>query len=134
MIMSPQFKKEELLKKFNSELQPLWVKTDIELNDYEKLVRRCALIVVNEVLNYSLGSKYFFLEVREEITKPKLRQLSSVKKEEWDIIEMKCSLPGDALGHNLLFEWFNNSDPGNKPTDQIIDEALIILRQRGVDV
>lgn len=131
--MSPQFKKEELLKKFNNELQPLWVKTDIELSDYENLVRRCALIVVNEIINNSREELFFYF-VREEIMKPMFRPLSSVKKEEWDIIEMKCSLPGDALGHNLLFQWFTNSDPGNKPSNQIIDEALVILRQRGVDV
>lgn len=71
-----------------------------------------------------------FLEV-----KPILRPLSDMTEKEWGEIEQKTSVMPDAWGYHGVRDMFlNPEDSKNRFAWMIVNEALIELRKKGIDV
>lgn len=63
-----------------------------------------------------------------------LRPLSSIPEEEWRDIEQKSSVLPDAWGYNGIMDNFLKDTPDLRFGWPIINETLIELRKRGIDV
>lgn len=88
---------------------------------------------------YGTKGNPYYLENEDDVTwtdsiKPILRKLEDISDEEWLEIEHETSILPDAIGWYGIKESFMKMDTQHRWHWTVTNEALIILRKRGIDV
>lgn len=85
-------------------------------------------------IRYSATGGWQSVNILHSECKPHLRLLSDVSDEEWNEIEGETSLMPDAHGMDAVRDNFMIGTDEYRLGWEIVNEALIILRKRGIDV